>query len=500
MRSLYLINPRPHVANYDVAPGFITIPDLAILTVAAMAPPGWDVTVCEEEILDVDLDTPARFVGLTGKNAQLPRMIELADAFHARGKVVLVGGPLASLDPEALRPHADILVTGEMEDIAPRLFADLASGKWSTHYEGGRPDLRTSPVPRWDLYPVDRALMGALQTTRGCPFDCEFCDVIRYNGRKQRHKDADQILRELDALHAAGFRQVFLTDDNFTVHRQFARATLDALADWNGRHATDPMRFVTQASVDVARDEDILRRCAKAGLDHLFVGIETVNTASLRETNKRQNLLMPAHEAVQRIVSQGILVRNGLMVGFDHDGPDVFDTLFDFQQSAPLPIPTVNVLFAAKGTPLHDRMHRDGRLVERDSRWSENLFSNVVPKLMTYDALIEGARSLARRLFVPAAFEHRVMNFIAAFGTAAEGSAERPTPGRSAAGPRGTYALGCMRRIASRGEDEARMVSRVLAAGARKPGTLRSIITCLVFYDQYRAYLDDADRRRLVAA
>ena len=342
--------------------------------------------------------------------------------------------------------------------------------------------------------------MGALQTTRGCPFDCEFCDVIRYNGRKQRHKGVDQILRELDALHAVGFRQVFLTDDNFTVHRQFARATLDAMVDWNARHADDPMRFVTQASIDIARDEDVLRRCVEAGLDHLFVGIETVNEASLRETNKRQNLLMPTHEAVQRIVSHGILIRNGLMVGFDHDGPDIFDILFEFQQSAPLPIPGVNILIAAKGTPLHDRMQQEGRIIDRDRRWSESLFSNIAPKRMSYDALIEGARALAHRLFTAAAFEHRMMNFIAAFGTAADRSTESARPGRSAAGPRGAYAMGCMRRISARGDDEAKMVSRVLAAGARKPAVLRSVITCLVFYDQYRAYLDDVDRRRLVAA
>ena len=499
MTSLYLINPRPRTANGDTAPGFVSIPDLAIVTIAAMAPSHWDVGVCEEEVQEVDLNTSARFVGITGKNTQLPRMIELAAAFRQRGKTVLIGGPLASLDPESLRPHADILVTGEMEEIASRLFEDLEGGTWDASYAGGRPDLRSSPVPRWQGYPVERALMGALQTTRGCPFDCEFCDVIRYNGRKQRHKDQEQILRELDALHDAGFRQVFLTDDNFTVHRQFVRQTLDSLIKWNAQHASDPMRFVTQASVDIARDDDILRRCVDAGLDHLFVGIETVNADSLRETGKRQNLLMPPLEAVTRITAHGILVRNGIIVGFDHDGPDIFDILFDFLQSAPLPVPTVHTLMAAVGTPLRERLKKEGRLIEEDQRWEENIASNIMPKRMRRDELLAGARGLMERLFAPQAFERRVMNFIAAFGEALDGRS-LPPRGRSAVGRRGSYAMSAMRRLSARGESEAKMVSRVLAEGAKKEGCLRGVITCLVFYEQYRSYLDSLPGKQVLAA
>ena len=351
-------------------------------------------------------------------------------------------------------------------------------------------------MPRWDLYPVDRALLGALQTTRGCPFDCEFCDVIMYNGRKQRHKDVAQVMRELDALHASGFREVFLTDDNFTVHRAFARTMLDALAEWNAAHANDPIRFITQASIDIARDEDLMRRCVSAGLTHLFVGIETVNAASLRETNKKQNLLMPALEAVERIVSNGILVRNGIMVGFDHDGPDIFDTLYDFLQSAPLPTPNINVLMASKGTPLHARMEREGRLLDGGPRWDEALICNFVPKLMTHEQLITGTLAFAQRVFAPAAFEHRMMLLIGMLGA----PAEKPATVRSAGGPRGAFAVGCLKRIATRGTEEAEMVSRILAAAAAKPWTLRAVITCFVFYEQYRAYLDDFGVRLQVAA
>jgi radical SAM superfamily enzyme YgiQ (UPF0313 family) len=287
MPAIYLINPRAHTPTYDNchSDAWVTCPDLTLLTVAAMLPPSWTVRYTEEQIDPVDFDHPAEFVGLSGKTAQLRSMIELSNEFRTRGKTVLIGGPLATLDPDSLRPYADILVTGEMEEIAPRLFADLEAGTWSRHYDGGRPDIRNSPVPRWDLYPVHRSELGAVQTTRGCPFDCEFCDVIQYLGRKQRHKDPGQIVAELDALYEHGFRSTFICDDNFTVHRRFAHTMLEAIADWNAGHADDPMRFFTQASLDLARDEALMRQCAAAGLRTIFIGIETINEASLRETS-----------------------------------------------------------------------------------------------------------------------------------------------------------------------------------------------------------------------
>src|SRR5262249_48298108 len=156
------------------------------------------------------------------------------------------------------------------EELAAKLFADLAAGTWADRYEGNRPDFRRTPLPRWDLYPLDRASSGAVQTSRGCPFECEFCDVIQYQGRKQRHKDSEQVLAELDQLYAGGCRRVFLVDDNFTVHRRRAYALLRDIAGWNAAHADDPVRFWTQASLDVARDPEMLRACAAAGLITMF--------------------------------------------------------------------------------------------------------------------------------------------------------------------------------------------------------------------------------------
>src|ERR1041384_4790412 len=215
-------------------------------------------------------------------------MKAIAAEFRRRGKTALIGGPYASVSPDVVRPHCDILVRGEIEDIAAKMFGDLASGDYADEYVGTRPDMRASPIPRWDLYPNDRAGMGTVQTSRGCPFECEFCDVIQYLGRKQRHKSPARVLAELDALYDHGYRAVFLAYDNFTVYRARAKELLLALKEWND--AGKGMAFTTQVSIDCARDTEMLELCADAGLVNVFIGIETPNESSLRETKKRQNV------------------------------------------------------------------------------------------------------------------------------------------------------------------------------------------------------------------
>src|SRR5712691_1773009 len=248
-KSIYLINPAADFPSYfssevfaasGLAPA-ISMADLAIATIAAMAPGDFAVRLCDEYVSPIDFDTSADFVGITGKVSQWSRMKSIALEFRRRGAVVVIGGPYASLSPEVVRPYCDILVRGEIEDISTRLFADLRSGNWQTEYVGNRPDLKTSPLPRWDLYPNDRAMMGTVQTSRGCPFECEFCDVIEYLGRKQRHKAVDQVLRELDELYRHGYRSVFLADDNFTVYRARAKELLAAIRDWNTRQHDGPI-------------------------------------------------------------------------------------------------------------------------------------------------------------------------------------------------------------------------------------------------------------------
>ena len=358
-KTLYLINPRPADPSYFGAEAFgqwgydpaQAIADLATSTVAALAPDDWTVTICEEYVEPIDFAIDADFIGITGKVIQGQRMNEVADIFRKLGKTVIIGGPHASLSPQAVREHCDILVIGELESIAEEFFGDLERGDWKSEYTAEKPDLAVTPVPKFHLYPNDRALSGCVQTSRGCPFECEFCDVIQYLGRKQRHKPVEAILAELDVLYDLGYRAVFLADDNFTVYRKRAKKVLAALAEWNEARPDGPVAFHTQVSIDAARDPEILDLCGRAGLTRVFIGIETPNEDSLRETGKRQNVGVDLVGQVEAFLAHGISVIGGMIVGFDHDGPDIFQRQLDFAMATPIPIFTLGALWLPPPPP-----------------------------------------------------------------------------------------------------------------------------------------------------
>jgi radical SAM superfamily enzyme YgiQ (UPF0313 family) len=416
-RKLYLIHPRrdqSSVIDVDFVPGAVGIANAALGTVAALAPPDkFDVRLCEEDVEPVDFDYPADFVGITGKHGQGNRMRALAQEFRQRGVPVLFGGPYASLAPEEVREHCDVLVCVELEPIANRFFEDLYQGTYQREYFGERAALDSSPVPRWDLYPSDRALMGSLQTSRGCPFECEFCDVIQYVGRKQRHKSVEQVCRELDALHVAGFRRVFLADDNLTVYRKRAKELLAGIAAWNADQV-EPMSFGTQLSIECSDDEEMLELLAKAGLHSVFIGIETPNQDSLKETKKRQNVAVDMVERTERFARRGIQVIAGTIVGFDHDGPDIFQQQLDFAMRSPVAICRVSTLYAAHATPLRDRMRREGRLLEADVVMGSHT-TNIMPARMSLAELERGFHWLNEQLFEPDNFARRLLRMIELF-------------------------------------------------------------------------------------
>ncbi len=458
--------------------------DAAVATVAALAPPDFIVTLCDERMSPVDFDTSADFVGITGKVTQEGRMLALAREFRRRGKIVICGGPYASLSPERLRNECDILVQGELENIAARFFSDLRLGAWQREYIGDKPDLRDSPIPRWDLYPNHRALSATLQTSRGCPFECEFCDVIQYLGRKQRHKSTAQVLAELDELYRIGYRSVFLADDNLTVYRARAKELLRAIRDWNDSRTDGRVSFATQVSIDCARDPEMLKLCSEAGMASLFVGIETPNADSLKETKKRQNIGVDMAGMMARFAAHGIQVSGGMMLGFDSDTRGIFERQYQFGMTLPVPMFTVTPLSAPMATPLYSRMLAENRLLEYSELalpWNTNL----IPKNMTHGELLAGVQWLCNRLYRPAAFENRVARFIDQY------QAPEPRPNsrrQNHAPPREVDAewLELAQRVRRLGPAEAAMAARLQARLMRKPAALTSVLLAMCYYMQIR--------------
>lgn len=394
----------------DIVPNSVAIADAAIPTVAALAPPDrFDVKLCDERVEPVDFDYPADFVGITGKLGHRERMLWLARQFRARGVTVIFGGPHASLAADEMRAGCDVLVRGELEAIAEEFFDDLYHGRPKREYLGPRGYIAQSPVPRWDLYPNHRAMTGTLQTSRGCPFECEFCDVIAYLGRKQSHKSVEQVLTELQNLHRLGYRRIMLADDNLTVFRARAKELLRALADWN-TSVDEPVAFFTQLSIEISADDEMLELMQRASLRNVFVGIETPNEASLKDVKKRQNVGIDLIERTNRFVRRGVVVEAGLIVGFEHDTPAIFEQVLDFAMRSAVPWFNVAPLWAAHGTPLRSRMAQAGRLIDEVETATTPV--NCLPAGMSLQQLVDGVRWLANELVRPENFEKRMLRMI----------------------------------------------------------------------------------------
>lgn len=492
--SMYIINPKSDFPTYFAAESFqayglksaTQMADPSTATVAAFAARHMNVQICDQMVEPVDYDHPAEVIGITGKITQINNMIEIAREFRSRGKLVVIGGPLASLAPDRLRPHCDVLIRNEIEEIADEIFSDLSEGRAKPEYVGGKPDLSLSPVPNWQAYPNTRAIMGTVQTSRGCPFECEFCDVIVYVGRKQRHKSVAQVIAELDVLYALGYRRIFLADDNFTVMRSRAREVLAALKSWNDAREQGKVRFVTQVSIDIARDDDMLRMAAEAGLTQLFIGIETPNETSLREAKKRQNLQRNLVEEIGNFYRHGINVVGGMIVGFDADGPDIFEQQFNFAMESAIPIFSLGALVAPVATPLHARLLKANRLNDSQIEVAATPFmTNIVHPTLGQEELVHGLRWLANALYSPENFGTRILRFIDRLGPRSDPSFKHPsgTSQLRRVEKDGFYVISRLRRL---GEAEQTMWTRVLAAAMAKPESLDYVLDIVAHYMQIR--------------
>jgi radical SAM superfamily enzyme YgiQ (UPF0313 family) len=426
-RAIYLVQPKfpPTIWGMEnllrMTPYQAIFPPLGLLTLAALTPKEFHVTICDENAgQTVDYDTSAQLVGITGYLLQKADVLAHAEQFRKRGKTVILGGPIANLLPEVCRPHCDVLFEGEAEYTWPRFLSDYAGGQWADHYvETEKVHMPDSPPPRVDLI-RRRYAHGIVQCTRGCPFSCEFCDIIVVFGRKMRVKPVDHVLKEVEAWRRAGVPVVFFADDNFIGNRAYAKELLRALAKWNARQSR-PLAFYTQASIDMVRDEELLRLLRDANFNEVFIGIESPRKASLAETHKTQNEKLDLVQAVHTVQSHNLFVMAGMIVGFDNDDLDIFDEQFEFCQKAQIPIIMNSTLNASPKTPLAQRLKAEGRLLLAD--WGKDDFSHQVqpgatnfrPLRMTMDELMEGQKKLIRRLYEPEAFQHRLLGNLSRF-------------------------------------------------------------------------------------
>jgi radical SAM superfamily enzyme YgiQ (UPF0313 family) len=390
-------------------------PNLALPTIAALTPAPHEVLLCDENVEPIDFDTDADIIGITGFVIHKRRMLEIAEAFRRRGKLVVAGGPFATLCPEELKDYVDVMFVGEAEYTWPQFLRDYEAGRWPSEYrQDDKPSMLDSPLPRFDLLKVDRYRSMAIQFGRGCPFNCEFCDIIVMYGRRPRTKSVPQLLDEVAAIHALGVANIFVVDDNFIGNKKDAKALLTALAQWQEAHGY-PIEFMTEASLNVAQDAELLRLLKLAHFSVIFVGIESPRGASLQETKKTQNMREDIVTSVHRIQAAGIEVMAGMIVGFDSDDASIFDEQFRFIQEARIPISMTGMLNAVPKTPLHARLKAAGRLIA-DSVGDQFVFTNIVPSGMSRLDLYEGYRGLLNRLYDYRHYRRRAMALILSRG------------------------------------------------------------------------------------
>jgi radical SAM superfamily enzyme YgiQ (UPF0313 family) len=383
-------------------------PPLGLMTVAALLPRSWPKRLIDtnvERLTDADLAW-ADVAMISGMHAQHEHLIAIVERCRARGLRTVVGGPITS-SMTAATLKADHIVIGEAEDLIAGLAHDLTVHRALPTYQAPeRPAMAISPLPDLSLIKMHRYSTMTVQYSRGCPYNCEFCDIIEIYGRRPRTKAVEQVLAELDQLQQAGWRDaVFIVDDNFIGNKNRAKELLSAMADW-GREHNYPFRFITEASLNLADDTELLQLFKDARFASVFLGIETPDEASLIANNKLQNTRRNLLDSIKRIQQYDIEVMGGFILGFDTDREDVFDRMVEFIQKSGIPLAMVGLLQAMPGTQLFRRLVSEGRILHSGGGNNVGCDLNFIPR-MDAARLVDGYRSVMRRIYSPAAYYER---------------------------------------------------------------------------------------------
>jgi radical SAM superfamily enzyme YgiQ (UPF0313 family) len=420
------------------------LPPLGLLTVAALLPGDWEIRVVD---LNVDAlhDDDLRWADVVltgGLLIQTESIQEIITRAVGCEIPVAVGGPAPTASPD-LFASADVVFQGEAEgriDELVRALAQRSGSRVILEAPQSYPEMTTVPVPRFDLLDLSNYASVSVQYSRGCPFQCEFCDVIEIFGRKPRVKSPEQVVEELATIHRLGYKgTLFFVDDNFIGNRPAVKRLLPILREWQ-RARGRPFEFYTEASVDLASDPQLLGDMVAAGFSSVFVGIETPSKEALAQTGKFQNLRVDLSEAIDRITRAGIEVMGGFIVGFDTDREDVFALQREFLARQPIPLAMVGVLMALPGTALWRRLEAEGRLRGRPNG---DQFSrpNFVP-VMDEGALLRGYAEFMKWLYSPEAYYSRCEAYLDRAGPVSE--SRSPTLGEVGAFLRTIWHVGVL--------------------------------------------------------
>ena len=388
-------------------------PPLGLATVAALTPEDWEIEIVDENIETIPLKPDADIIGICGMAIQFSRQKELLSFYRKQGYYVVAGGSYASLCPEEYENLADSVISGEAEYIWKEFCNDLEIGNQKQLYrETGEVSLEDSPVPRFDLLKLEKYQAVSLQFSRGCPFRCEFCDIIIMFGRKPRTKSFEQVGRELDELRRFNVKNVFFVDDNFIGNKPVATKLTAYLRDYQVKHDYT-FSFGTEVSLNIAQDDELLKLFREANFGWVFTGIESPDEDSLKETLKFQNTRADILTSVRKIYSYGIEVLAGFIIGFDNDTIKTFDLQYNFITKSGIQSSMVGLLMAIPKTPLFDRLKKDRRLIlDRDEKYIDHtkLGTNVIPKNMSYDELVNGYHDLFYRLLDDRSIADKIRN------------------------------------------------------------------------------------------
>ncbi len=389
-------------------------PPLGLLTVAAMLPNEWEKKLVDMNVIpltDADLRW-ADYVFISAMVVQADSVKEVIARGNRLGAKIVAGGPLFSIGYEEFE-EVEHFVLGEAEVTLPLFLADLAQGRAQHMYASNeRPDITKTPIPEWSLINMKKYSSMNAQYSRGCPFNCEFCDIIILNGHKPRTKTKAQLLAELDALYSQGWRNtVFIVDDNFIGNKKKLKAEiLPAIIKWR-QERKYPFSLLTEASINLADDEELMQLMVKTGFNKVFIGIETPNEESLAECNKLQNKNRDLVASVKKIQNHGLEVMGGFIVGFDNDPLSIFKSQINFIQKSGNVTAMVGLLNAPRGTRLYQRLKQENRLLMGFTGDNTDCSINFIPK-MDYETLINGYKHILNVIYSPKPYYERVKIFL----------------------------------------------------------------------------------------